>query len=208
MHIGTWIAFTFAYSLMAVAPGPMVLLVISYAISQGKRTAFAVVLGSSLGDATCLAAAMFGVGAILKASAMAFLILKFAGAAYLIFLGIRIWRTPPALHEAASSASSLLVRVFTHAYFTAMFNPKSILFFMVFLPQFLNEKAPLLTQFAIMLITVLACAPLIDGGYSLFAGSLRRFIRTARAQRMVNRTTGGLLVGEGILAAAWRALAV
>jgi threonine/homoserine/homoserine lactone efflux protein len=208
MHLGTWIAFTFAYSLMALAPGPMVLLVISYALSQGRRTALAVVAGSSLGDSTCLAAAMFGVGAILKASAMAFLVLKFAGAAYLIFLGIRIWRAPPVLRNEASSASRSLARVFTHSYFTAVFNPKSILFFMVFVPQFLNERAPLLPQFAIMLGTVLLCAPLIDGGYSLFAGSLRSFIRTTRAQRMVNRTTGGLLVGEGILAAAWRVLAV
>ncbi|HET9148663.1 MAG TPA: LysE family translocator [Acetobacteraceae bacterium] len=207
MHIGTWIAFTLAYGLIAAAPGPMVLLVISYALSQGRRSSLAVIAGSSLGDSTCLAAALLGVGAILKASATAFLVLKLAGAAYLVFLGIRVWRAPPVLRDEAPSAPSPLGRVFVHSYLTGVFNPKSILFFMVFVPQFLDRQAPLLPQCVIMLATVLACAPLIDGGYSLFAGSLRRFIRTARAQRLVNRATGGLLVGEGILAATWRALA-
>jgi threonine/homoserine/homoserine lactone efflux protein len=146
------------------------------------------------------------VGAILAASATAFLVLKLAGAAYLVFLGIRLWRSPVLRHDAAPPPPRSSWLILLHAFGTTVFNPKSILFFMVFVPQFLDEHAPLLPQLALMIATVLACGTLIDGGYSLFAAHLRRFIRTPGAQRVVNRTTGGLLVGEGILAAAWRAV--
>jgi threonine/homoserine/homoserine lactone efflux protein len=208
MNLTTWIAFTFAYTLMAVAPGPVIVLVVSYAIARGRRTAFAVVAGTTLGDATCLAAAAFGVGAILAASATAFTILKLAGAAYLVFLGVQLWRALPAEEaEAPERSPRSLGRVFLHAYLTTALNPKSILFFMVFVPQFMDPHAPLLPQLAAMLASVMACGTVVDGGYSMFAASLRRFIRARRAQRAVNRVAGGMLVGEGVLAAVWRGLA-
>lgn len=206
MSITAWIAFTLAYGLMAVTPGPTILLVVSYGLSQGRRTALAVVAGTGLGDATCLTAALFGIGALLAASATAFSLLKIAGALYLVFLGVRIWRAPPLLHGETLPAPRSLWRAFTHAYLTTVFNPKSVLFFMIFVPQFMNPKAPLAPQFAAMVATVLASGAMVDGGYSLFASHLRRFIRTRRAQRIINRISGSLLVGEGIAAAAWRGL--
>lgn len=208
MSFTAWIAFALAYGLMAAAPGPTTLLVVSYGLAQGRRTSLAVVAGTTIGDASCLAAAMFGIGAVLAASATAFFALKVAGALYLVFLGVRIWRAPPLPHGEAPPAPRSLSRVFVHAYLTTVFNPKSILFFMIFVPQFMNEHAPLLPQFAVMAATVLACGAGIDGSYSLFAAHLRRFIRTPRVQRVVNRISGGLLVGEGIAAAAWRSLAL
>ena len=206
MDIHTWIAFTVAYALMALAPGPVILLVVSYALAYGRRTALAVVAGTALGDATCLIAAMFGMAAVLAASENAFLALKFAGAAYLVFLGLRLWRTPVAATPETAQPRRSPLRTFLHAYLTTVFNPKSILFFMVFVPQFMDAHAPLEPQLAMMLASVVLCGALIDGNYSLFAARLRPFIRTPRAQRAVNRTTGGLLVGEGVLAAIWRAL--
>lgn len=208
MGLTLWIAFAAAYAVMALAPGPTVLLVISYALAHGRRTAFTVVAATALGDATCLAAATAGVGAILATSATAFLLLKLAGAAYLVFLGVRLWQTPALRDHLPPPLSRSLWLVFLHAYATTIFNPKSILFFVVFVPQFINERAPLPAQLGVMLATVLICGTLIDGGYSLFAARLRRSIRTHRAQRVVNRATGGLLIGEGVLAAVWRAAAL
>ena len=208
MIITIWIAFALAYSLMALAPGPTILLVVSYAIAYGRRTAFAVVAGTGLGDATCLTAALFGVGAILKTSAAAFAVLKFAGAAYLVFLGVRLWRAAPAVPGQTAPAPRSLGRVFLHAWLTTVFNPKSILFFVVFVPQFIDARAPLLPQCTTMVATVLVCGAVIDGTYSIFALNIRRLLRTQRLQRAVNRSTGGLLVGEGVLAAAWRSLAI
>ena len=112
----------------------------------------------------------------------------------------------PALPGAASTGP--LWRVFAHAYLVTVLNPKSVLFFMVFVPQFLDSGAPLLPQLGAMLAGVVVCGVLVDGGYTVFAASLRRFIATRRAQRAVNRIAGGILVGEGVLAAAWRAVAL
>jgi threonine/homoserine/homoserine lactone efflux protein len=207
MHLAVWFAFTVAYALMAAAPGPVIFLVVSYAITQGRRTAFAVVAGTTLGDATCLAAAALGAGAVLAASATAFLILKLAGAAYLVFLGIRLWRMAPSAATAEpDAASGSLLRIFAHAYLTTVLNPKSVLFFMVFVPQFIEPSAPLLPQLAAMLASVALCGTAVDGSYSLFAARLRRAIRSPQAQRLVHRVAGGTLAAEGVLAAAGRSL--
>jgi len=208
MHLGTWIAFALAYAAMAAAPGPVIVLVMSYAVTQGRRTAFAVVAGTNLGDATCLTAAVLGLGALLAASATAFTVLKLAGAAYLVFLGVKMWRlplAPPA--QTGAPATGPLWRVFAHAYLVTVLNPKSVLFFMVFVPQFIDAGALLLPQLGAMLAGVLVCGALVDGGYTVFAASLRRFIAGHRRQRAVNRVAGGILMGEGVLAAGWRALA-
>lgn len=209
MSLTAWIAFTLAYTLMAVAPGPVILLVVSYAIAHGRRTALAVVTATVLGDATCLAAAVFGVGALLAASATAFTILKFTGAVYLVFLGVKLWRAPPvpAVAEPGAPQRSL-GRVFVHAYLTTVLNPKSVLFFMVFVPQFMAPRAPLLPQLAAMEASVLLCGVMVDGSYSTFATNLRRFIRAPKARRAVNRLTGGTLVAEGVLTAFWRSVAL
>lgn len=207
MHWTTWTAFTLAYTVMAAAPGPVIVLVMSYAVTQGRRTAFAVVAGTVLGDASCLAAAVLGLGALLAASAAAFTILKLAGAAYLVFLGIRLWRSSP-IPAATVDTGPVRSRwrAFSHAYLVTVLNPKSVLFFMVFVPQFLDADAPLPPQLAAMLAGVILCGIMVDGSYSAFAASLRRFIATRRAQRAVTRVAGGILVGEGVLAAGWRAL--
>ncbi len=208
MSLTAWIAFALAYTVMAAAPGPVILLVVSYALAHGRRTALAVVAGTSLGDAACLAAAVFGAGAVLRTSATAFLALKLAGAAYLVFLGVRVWRAPSVPQAGAPPAPGSLLRVFLHAYLTTVFNPKSVLFFMVFVPQFMDGRAPLLPQLVVMVASVLVCGVLVDGGYSVFAAGARHFIRGPGTQRVVNRTAGGLLVGEGVLAIAWRAVAL
>jgi threonine/homoserine/homoserine lactone efflux protein len=207
MHWTTWTAFTLAYTVMAAAPGPVIVLVMSYAVTQGRRTAFAVVTGTVLGDATCLAAAVLGLGALLAASATAFTILKLAGAAYLVFLGVKFWRSPPIPHDAVDiEPIRSRWRAFAHAYLVTVLNPKSVLFFMVFVPQFLDADAPLLPQLAAMLAAVILCGTVVDGGYTVFAATLRRFVATRRTQRAVSRVAGGILVGEGVLAAGWRVL--
>ncbi|MEJ2479600.1 MAG: LysE family transporter [Acidihalobacter sp.] len=99
-----------------------------------------------------------------------------------------------------------LPRTFLHANPTTVLNPKSILFFVVFVPQFMDTHAPLAPQLAMMPTSILLYRVLIDGNYALFASRLRPFIRTSRMQRAVYRTSGERLVAEGILAAIWRAL--
>ena len=206
MDLTLWIAFVVAYGLMAVTPGPVTMLVMSYALSQGRRSALAVVAGTTLGDATCMLAAMLGVGALLAASATAFEVLKVAGAIYLVFLGVKLWRAP-VVAEGASPPPTNMGRMFVHAWLTTVLNPKTVLFFMVFLPQFIDSHVKFTTQVGILWVTILVVGGIVDGSYSVAASSLRRFTRRPHTQRRVNRAAGGLLVGEGVLAAAWRGIA-
>lgn len=207
MTLTTWLAFTIAYAVMAFTPGPVVMLIVSYAVSQGKRTALAIVAGTTLGDTTCMAAAMFGVGALLQASALAFTALKLFGAAYLVFLGVKLWRQPVGeTKEEAPEGGLSLRRAFIHAYLSTAFNPKAVLFFMVFVPQFMNPHAALLPQFAMMLASILVFGALIDGSYSLFAAQIGNRLSGRRSRKAVNRVAGGVLIGEGAFAAAWRGI--
>ncbi|MDE2334968.1 MAG: LysE family translocator [Rhodospirillales bacterium] len=201
MHPLVWLAFALAYTLMAAAPGPVVAVVISYALTSGRRASLAVVAGTALGDATILLAAALGVGALLATSAEAFTLLKLGGALYLVVLGILAWRAPPAAAAAGPPRSRR--RIFLHAYATTVLNPKGVLFFAVFLPQFLDARRPFLPQVAIMAATVMIFGLLVDGSYSLLATRLAGRLRSIRARRMANRFAGLTLIAEGTLAALW-----
>ncbi|MDE2006668.1 MAG: LysE family translocator [Rhodospirillales bacterium] len=206
MSFGHWIAFALAYTAVAAAPGPVVLLVMSYALGFGRRGAASVVLGGSLGDATCLALAVLGLGALLAASGEAYAALRIAGAAYLVFLGLRLWRAPPAVDSTAPPRGSAW-RVLLHVWLTATLNPKAILFFVVFVPQFMDPAAPLGPQLATMAATILVCGTAVDSCYALFAARARHWLGGGRRQHLANRVAGGVLMGEGALAALGRAVA-
>src|SRR5690606_4663197 len=131
MSFELWAAFAVASAIMVAIPGPTVLLVISYALGHGRRPALAIVAGVALGDFTAMTASILGVGALLAASAALFTALKWAGAAYLVYLGVRLWRAP-VMEPAAPGAPARALdtrRAFFHAYVVTALNPKSIVFF-------------------------------------------------------------------------------
>jgi threonine/homoserine/homoserine lactone efflux protein len=205
MALDHWLAFVAASAVLLAIPGPTVLLVISYALGHGRRSASSTVAGVALGDFTAMTASMLGLGALLATSAALFTVLKWVGAAYLVFLGIKLWRAPVA--EAAVDAAAPIARpgrIFLHAYAVTALNPKSIVFFIAFLPQFLDGTRPVLPQMVIFEATFLALATLNALTYALLASAARRTIRKPSVQRAVNRTGGTLLIGAGALAATWR----
>ncbi len=205
MALDHWVAFAAASAVLLAIPGPTVLLVVSYALGHGRRAAGSTVAGVLLGDFTSMTASLLGLGALLAASATLFSVLKWIGALYLVYLGIRLWRAPvgPAADEAMAPIERHR-RIFLHAYAVTALNPKSIVFFIAFLPQFLDRTAPVLPQLIIFEATFLTLATAGALGYSLLASAARRTIRQPRVQRAVNRTGGGLLIGAGALALAWR----
>ncbi|MCP8893833.1 LysE family translocator [Shinella daejeonensis] len=205
MSFEHWLAFTAAATIMLAIPGPTILLVVSYALGHGRRTAGATVAGVALGDFTAMTASMLGLGALLVTSAMVFTGLKWAGAAYLVWLGIKLWRAPLAIaQDGDAPAAERSSRVFAHAYAVTALNPKSIVFFMAFLPQFLDPERPLLPQMMIFEATFLVLATVNALAYALLASAARRTIRRPSVQRTVNRTGGALLIGAGILTAGLR----
>lgn len=203
MSIEIWLAFVAASAVLLAIPGPTVLLVISYALGHGRRAAAATVTGVALGDFTAMTASMLGLGALLATSAALFAVLKWVGAAYLIYLGIKLWRAPVDASDSAATTERPL-RIFLHAYAVTALNPKSIIFFVAFLPQFLNHAEPVAFQMAVFEATFHALATANAATYGLVAAMARKTIRKPRVQRLVNRIGGSLMIGAGLLAAGWK----
>ena len=204
MPLDHWLAFVAASLIMLAIPGPTVLLVVSYAIGHGRKAAAAIVTGVALGDLTAMTASMLGLGAVLMTSATIFTVLRWIGGAYLIYLGIRLWRAPAGAAEILSVKDRGWRPMMAHAYAVTAANPKSIVFFVAFVPQFMDTSRPVLPQASILVPTFVVLAALNAWAYAWLAASARGFLRSAAAQRAVNRTGGSLLIGAGLRAFAWR----
>jgi len=205
MTLAQWLPFAVASAILVAIPGPTVLLVVSYALGHGRKYALATTAGVALGDLTSMTASMLGLGVLLAASAELFMVLKWVGAAYLVYLGIKLWRAPVIDADAVSAPAELRTgRIVAHAYAVTTLNPKSIIFFVAFLPQFIDPHAASISQIAIMEATFVGLAAANAFGYAMLASVARRAIRRPRVQRAVNRTGGTLLIGAGVFAAAWK----
>jgi threonine/homoserine/homoserine lactone efflux protein len=208
MSIEHWLAFVAASAVLLAIPGPTVLLIISYALGHGRKTASATVAGVALGDFTAMTASMLGLGALLAASAAVFTVLKWIGAAYLVYFGIKLWRAPVGSREVSAEASGNAahrpLRIFLHTYIVTALNPKSIIFFVAFLPQFLDMTRPITQQMVLFECTFLVLATLNAAAYGLMASMARKTIRKPRVQRVVNRVGGSLMIGAGLLAVGWK----
>lgn len=204
MTFETWLAFVAASAVLLVIPGPTILLVVSYALGQGWRTALPMAIGVALGDFTAMTLSMLGIGALLLASATVFTLLKWAGAAYLVYLGIKLFRAGGSLKAEPRTTQSSAVRMTAHAWLVTALNPKSLTFFIAFLPQFLDRHADFWTQMAVFETTFLALAFTNAFGYALAASRARSMVGNPRTIRVFNRAGGTLLVGAGIATVAIR----
>jgi threonine/homoserine/homoserine lactone efflux protein len=205
MSFETWLAFAVTAAVVVAIPGPTVLMVISYALGHGRRAAYAIVAGVALGDFTAMTASMAGLGALLAASAGVFTLVKWAGAAYLVYLGIKLWRAPVETPgEVAPPPPWSRPRIFAHSYVAATLNPKGIVFYVAFFPQFLTASEPFLPQMTILVPTFVALGTANALGYALLASAARRFVRRPAVQRSVNRVSGSLLILAGAATVLWR----
>lgn len=197
MTFESWAAFTAASAVLLIIPGPTVLLVVSYALGQGWRTVLPMTVGVALGDFTAMTLSMLGLGALLATSATLFTILKWVGAAYLVYLGIRLWRAGGTLDAAPRTDAVSAAKMLGHAWLVTALNPKSITFFVAFLPAFLDPQADFLTQMVVFETTFLVLAFANAFGYALVAARARGFVANPRAIGVVNKVGGGLLIGAG-----------
>lgn len=205
MDFDLWLAFVAASTALLLIPGPTVLLVLSYALSQGRQVAVATAGGVALGDFLAMTASLLGLGALVLASATLFTILKWVGAAYLIYLGVKLLRSPPAPLMADTGVARMAPRqVFGHAAAVTALNPKSIAFFIAFVPQFLRPEAPLLPQFAILIGTFVTLATVNALAYVFLADQMRARLKQPGVLVWLNRAGGTALVGMGIATAALR----
>lgn len=200
-----WTAYVIATTILLMIPGPTVLLVVGYALSSGRQTAWQTVPGVVLGDFVAMVASLAGLGALIAASAGAFTVLKWIGAAYLMYLGIRMWRAEPSIGAIKPGDPARRRRSLTmQAFVVTALNPKGIAFFVAFLPQFISPASPVTPQLIVLGVTFLVLATVNVVAYAIMAGSMRQRLRHPRLLQAVNRTGGSLLIGAGIMTAALR----
>lgn len=205
MSFEIWFAFALASAALLAIPGPTIMLVVSYALGNGSKSGLATVPGVALGDFTAMTVSLLGAGAVLAASATLFTTLKFAGAAYLIWLGIGLWRAKPDLGgPVRASDKAGRKRMFWNAYIVTTLNPKGIIFFIAFLPLFVEPSHPTLPQFAILEVTFIILGTANAVLWALFGGQLHVHFRKPSTLRLINRIGGSFLIGAGALAAAAR----
>lgn len=205
MPFDLWLTFAAASLALLLIPGPTVLLVLSYALSKGRSVAVASAAGVALGDLVAMTASLLGLGALVLASATMFVVLKWVGAAYLIYLGIKLIRSAPTAGLEMPEAETITAtRVFGHTAAVTALNPKSIAFFIAFVPQFIQPEAALLPQFSILIATFVTLAAINAFAYALAADRLRRVIAQPTIITWITRAGGAALITMGILTATIR----
>jgi len=206
MPFDLWLTFVAASTALLLIPGPTVLLVLSYALSKGRTVAVASAAGVALGDLVAMTASLVGLGALVLASATLFSVLKWLGAGYLIYLGIKLLRSAPSQGlTAVKSERDITGRgVFWHAAVVTALNPKSIAFFIAFVPQFITLDAALLPQFGILIATFTGLAAFNALIYALLADKLRQTIRKPYVIVWLTRGGGVALIAMGLMTATLR----
>ena len=201
MTIELWLAFVAASVVLLIIPGPTILSVISYSVAHGRRANVPLVAAVALGDSTALALSLLGLGALLATSAFWFTVVKWVGGLYLLWLGIKLLRAgaSPQVADAPPVPVSRW-RLFANTWLVTALNPKGMVFFVAFLPQFLRPDAPTEPQLWVLAITFVVLATLNATLYAVFAAAARRLLASPKAQRRFNLLGGGLLSVAGLWA--------
>lgn len=202
MALHLWLTFSLAYLLTSLTPGPNVLLTVRNALRHGPAGMGVTLFGNLLAQLLVIAAVAWGAGAMLLALPTAFLALKVVGAGYLIYLGARQLFARKAPAVAAAQAPVQLTqtkwRIGSEAFLVSASNPKTLIFFCAFLPQFLDHGRPIAEQFAVMYLT---SAAIVCGVHSFYSFSAMRFSKHVKASRLVaalKRASGALFIGLGV----------
>ncbi len=193
--------FLVASFILAITPGPGVIYVVTRTLRQGRGAGLASALGIALGNFANAAAASLGLAALLATSASAFTILKLAGAAYLVFLGVRAFLAHPAAMQPATPSHSR-IRIFADGFIVALLNPKTALFFAALLPQFIDAAQSLISQSLILGGVFVAIAACTDSMYVMAAAALSRNLSASSAAQSLSRyLSAATFIGLGVYAA-------
>lgn len=203
MDFHVWLTFASASIALLLIPGPTVLLILSYVLSQGRQVALATVAGVALGDLIAMSASLTGLGVLVLASSKLFILLKWVGAIYLVYLGIKLFRSAPntSLEMLDTAPSTSPRKVFVHSAAVTALNPKSNVSFIAFVPQFLNPNAVLAPQFGLLIATFVGLAAVNALAYALLADKLRQKIARPTVLPFLTRLGGGALVAMGVATA-------
>lgn len=197
VELDTWLLYTLAALGLSLTPGPNGLLALTHGALYGVRKTLFTIAGGALGFTTIIALSLFGIGALLAASAELLIVLKWAGGAYLVWLGIQVWRSPPLGMDNSHAGNTITgSAVFRQGLLAAVTNPKGILFFVAFLPQFLTTDLPLFGQFVVMTITFVGIEILFELSVAAGSATIQPFL--TKFGKRFNQVFGGVFIAIGI----------
>ena len=197
MELNTWLLYLLAAIGLSLSPGPNGLLALTHGALHGRRKALYTIFGGAFGFIIVVACSMLGIGALLKASLVWLTVMKWVGGAYLVWLGIQVWRSPPIGIEVRGAAEPRAGwSLFRQGALSALTNPKALLFFTAFLPQFIDPARSLFVQFVIMAGTF----AILEIATEVFIASMAHRISPwlRRVGRRFNQVCGGLFMTIGV----------
>jgi threonine/homoserine/homoserine lactone efflux protein len=194
-------AFLVASLALAITPGPGVLYIVTRSLVHGRRYGLLSVAGVAIGNLGNALAAAVGIAAVFAVSSLVFLVVKYAGALYLVYLGVQMFRSANAVSPAFELSQAPMGRVFRDGFIVALFNPKTTVFFAAFLPQFMRTDASPMFQSMVLGSLFVAIAAITDSAYALAAGTVAPALRGMSARRLGRRLGGGVFIGLGVFAA-------
>ncbi|CAM8667176.1 RhtB Putative threonine efflux protein [Comamonadaceae bacterium] len=206
MEFATWLAFFAASWAISISPGAGAVAAMSAGLNHGFRRGYIATLGLVLGIWTQIVVVGVGLGAVVAASSTAFLVIKWAGVAYLVWLGIQQWRAPavplatPAEVAPIVAARTMIFR----AWVINALNPKGTVFLLAVMPQFLNLAEPLLPQYLVIAATLAFTDLVVMAGYTALAARVLRALKSESHLKAMNRVFGGLFVAAGTLLALFK----
>ncbi len=200
MSLESWIALVFALTLLGLSPGPAWAAVVTTSLARGLVPAAAMSVGVACADVFFLLLAVFGLALLANALGTLFFAVKIAGAGYLIWLGVRLWRCPPAIAENSTAAPRPL-GPFLAGFALTLGNPKAIAFYLAFLPAFIDLTAMTGGDLALIAATTFAVIAGMLGGYAALAARFGRLLRRERYRRRMGRVLGTALIGTGAVVA-------
>lgn len=207
MTIEWWLTYLLTTSILSLSPGSGAINTMSTGISHGYRGATASIAGLQLGLSLHIVLVGIGLGALFSQSLLAFEILKWAGAAYLVWLGIQQWRSAGALDLHAVAKAMPRRRLFKRAVLVNLTNPKSIVFLAALFPQFILPHQPQAMQYLVLGVTTVVVDIIVMIGYAALATRIAAWIKGPKQMKRLNRTFGGLFMAVGALLASARKMA-
>ena len=206
MEFATWLAFFAASWAISISPGAGAVAAMSAGLNHGFRRGYITTLGLVLGIWTQIVVVGVGLGAVVAASSTAFLVIKWAGVAYLVWLGIQQWRAPavPLATQAEVTPIVAARTMIFRAWVINALNPKGTVFLLAVMPQFLNLAEPLLSQYLVIAATLAFTDLVVMAGYTALAARVLRALKSESHLKAMNRVFGGLFVAAGTLLALFK----
>lgn len=202
MALEIWLAFVFTASLMLIIPGPTTIYVVGQSLAHGRKASVPLSVGVILGDAICISLSLLGLSALLSVFSNAFIVIKYLGATYLVFLGFKMVLSNRQFKSHQIEASKYNSRVlFRDVFIVNALNPKGIIFYSSFMPQFVNTQANVITQFTILAVTFLSLALISVIFYSLLASKTSELFNSKKFNKAFNLSGGVSLICAGLYSA-------